>query len=191
MPPRQPCRPDRDAFGPASRTSCLSCRHVAAFKTRESPPTTLDQTPSTFQVACRFTKNHFRGAPQRSAELLPLFRSGNPLPWIPGPCQKSALRRRVPTPPPPSPQRIAATIPTPGYDGSKPQCQMKAPLLSLRGSPKGMRPHLTPRCFNCISVAYADRAALRTPSPTIKAPAAARCRALTDMLAKGQHHRGP
>jgi hypothetical protein len=31
MPPRQPSRPDRDAFGPASRTSCLPCRHVAAL----------------------------------------------------------------------------------------------------------------------------------------------------------------
>lgn len=30
MPPRQPCRPDRDAFGPASRTSCLPRPHVAA-----------------------------------------------------------------------------------------------------------------------------------------------------------------
>jgi len=37
MPPRQPCRPDRDAFGPARRPSCLPCRHVAAFKTHPPP----------------------------------------------------------------------------------------------------------------------------------------------------------
>ena len=189
MPPRQPCRPDRDAFGPATRTSCLPCRHVAAFKT--SPPTTLAQTPTAFQLADRCAEDHFRGAPRRSAELSPRFRSGNPLCWIPGPSPKSTLRRRDPTPPPPPPQRIAAALPETGDDGSNPQCQMTTPFLSLRGSPEGMLPHDTPRCFNCISVAYVDRDALRTPALTMKAPAAARCRALTDMLPKGEHHREP
>jgi len=66
-----------------------------------------------------------------------------------------------------------------------------APFLSPRGSPQGKLPHDTPRCFNCISVAYVDRDALRTPALTMKAPAAARCRALTDMLPKGEHHREP
>jgi len=38
MPPRRPCRPDRDAFGLASRASCPPCRHVAAFPGRGSRP---------------------------------------------------------------------------------------------------------------------------------------------------------
>ncbi len=49
------CRPDRDAFGPASRPSCPPYRHVAAFRTND-PPATLDRTPSAFQQASRFAE---------------------------------------------------------------------------------------------------------------------------------------
>jgi len=38
MPPRRPCRPDRHAFGPASRSACSPRRHVAAFRTDSPAP---------------------------------------------------------------------------------------------------------------------------------------------------------
>ena len=79
------------AFGDGG-SAVSACRR---FQDHKSPPTTLDQTPSTFQLARRFTENHFRGTPRRSAEVSPLFRSGNPLRWIPGPSQKSTLRRKT------------------------------------------------------------------------------------------------
>ena len=66
----------------------------------ESPPAALVQTPNAFQMACRFAEIHFRVIPLRSAEVSPLFQSRNPLRWIPGPSQRSALRRRVPNLPP-------------------------------------------------------------------------------------------
>jgi hypothetical protein len=81
----RPCKP-------SVLSAVSACRR---FQDQRSPPTTLDQTPSAFQVARRCTESHFRGAPQRSAELLPLFRSGTPLRWIPGPSQKSTLRRET------------------------------------------------------------------------------------------------
>jgi len=76
------------------------------------PPATLVQTPSACQMARRFTERHSRGAPQRSAEMPPLPRFGNPLRRIPESFQQSTLRRRDPNPPPPSPQRTSAAIPT-------------------------------------------------------------------------------
>ena len=160
MPPRQPCRPDRDAFGPASRPSCPPCRHVAAFRTND-PPATLDRTPTAFQVVFRFTEGHFRGAPQGSAEMSSLSRSGNPLRWIPRPFQQSPLRRRDPDPPPPSPRWTSAAIPTTGSLGRRPPCQSREALfLSLRGNPEGMLPHLAPSRSKCSAVVYADCAAL-------------------------------
>ena len=53
----------------------------------EDPAPALDETPTACQVVCRFTKGHFRAAPQRSAEMSLLLRSGNPFRWIPGPSQ--------------------------------------------------------------------------------------------------------
>ena len=47
MPPRQPCQPDRDAFGPASRPSCLTL--MKAFRkegNRGTMPLTETASPS-------------------------------------------------------------------------------------------------------------------------------------------------
>lgn len=48
MPPRHPCRPDRDAFGPASRPSCAPCRHVAAFPDCGSRPPPISRPRAPF-----------------------------------------------------------------------------------------------------------------------------------------------
>jgi len=151
----------------ASRPSCPPCRHVAAFKTKGAhpPPLTRPRAPFKWPAATRKTTSEALPEDRPSCRL----RSGNPLRWIPGPSPKSTLRRRAPTPPPPPPQRIGGTIPTTGYDATKPQCQRERPLPLPRGSPQGMLPHGTPRCFNCISVAYVDRDALRTRALTMKA----------------------
>jgi len=57
MPPRQPSRSDRDAFGPASRPSCPPCRHVAAFQTKRAhpPPLTRPRAPFNWPTATRKT----------------------------------------------------------------------------------------------------------------------------------------
>ena len=82
--------------------------------------------------------------------MSPLLRSGNPLRWIPGPFQQSPLRRRDPNPPPPSPQRTSAAIPTTGSVGRRPLCQSRQALfLSLRRTPSGMLPQLAPRRTKC------------------------------------------
>jgi len=57
IPPHQPCRPDRDAFGPASRLSCPPCRHVAAFQTKRAHP------PPFFKPCSSPTRNPARNAP--------------------------------------------------------------------------------------------------------------------------------
>jgi len=120
----------------------------------------------------------------------PLLRSGNPLHWIPGPSQQSTLRRRVPTPPPPSPERTAATIPTTGSDASRPLCLIvwSIPCVRDANTPKRNAPHLAPRCSKCSPVVYADCAALER-LPDFVAPPAARRRALAVMLY--EHHREP
>ena len=116
---------------PANLSAVSACRR---FSGPRSPPAALVQTPSAFQVV--FTEGHFRGAPQGSAEMSPLLRSGNPLRWRPGPFQQSPLRRRDPNPPPPSPQWTSAAIPTTGSVGRRPLCQSREALfLSLRGTP--------------------------------------------------------
>jgi len=154
----------RHPTGTATGTACLPWRNVAA--SRLDPPAALVQTPNAFQVV--FTEGHFRGVPQGSAEMSPLFRSGNPLRWIPGPFQQSPLRRRDPNPPPPSPQRTSAAIPTSGSVGRRPLCQSRETLfLSLRGTPEGMLPHVAPSRAKCSAVVYADCAALeRLPDST-------------------------
>lgn len=81
----------------ASRPSCCALHSHRRRRVRrvgmsplfgtEEPARHPCSDPSAFQVICRCTEGHFRGAPQGSAEMLPLLRSGNPLRWIPGPFQ--------------------------------------------------------------------------------------------------------
>jgi len=53
----RPCKP-------VVLSAVSACRRFS----RPTPPTTLDQPPNAFQAVCRFTENHFRGVPRRSAE---------------------------------------------------------------------------------------------------------------------------
>ena len=130
------------------------------------PPTTHDHTPGAFQVAYRYTEAHFRGTPRRSAELSPRFRSGNPRCWISGPSPKSTLRRKTQLHPRRLHNGLLAQSRRRDVTPPNRSAKWKTPFLSPRGSPQGMLPHDTPRCFNCISVAYVNRDALRTPPLT-------------------------
>ena len=142
---------------PVVLSDVAACRR---FPVPRSPPATLVQTPSDFQVVCRFTEGHFRAAPQGSAEMSPLLRSGNPLRWIPGPFQKSPLRRRDPNPPPPSPQRTSAAIPTTGSVARRPLCQVRGPVPLPPRNPGRNAPASCPSRSKCGAVVYADCAAL-------------------------------
>ena len=55
MSPCRPCRPDRDAFGPANWASCPPCHHVAAFPDRGSrpPPLTRPRPPVKWSTVLR------------------------------------------------------------------------------------------------------------------------------------------
>ena len=61
IPPRQPCRPDRDALRllQASRPAVSVCRRSSG----QAHPPPLLRPRAFFQTACHFTETHFRNAP--------------------------------------------------------------------------------------------------------------------------------
>ena len=161
MPPHRPCRPDRDAFGPASRPACSPCRHVAALPDQGAHPPPLTRPRPPFNRHAALRKASSEAVLRRSAEMLPLLRSGNRLRSIPGPSQQSPLRRRDPNPPPPSPQGLLPQSRGRDMSAADRCCHIQTPCSSPhRGTPCGMLPHVPPRRFNCTVPVYAGNGAL-------------------------------
>ena len=79
MPPCRPCRPDRDAFGPANWASCPPCHHVAAFPDRGSRPPPLTGPRPPFKWTAVSRKPTSEAFPNRSAAMSALLRAGKQL----------------------------------------------------------------------------------------------------------------
>jgi len=150
MPPRQPCRPDRDAFGPASRPACSPCRHVAAF--RSGPARHPRSDPERLSNGPPFHGTPFqRRSPKigRDAASAPVRESASP---------DTRIVSAVNTPPkrpessPAVPAADFCRNPDTGSVGRRPLCQIRTLFLSLEGTPYGMLPHAAPKRSNCTAV---------------------------------------
>jgi len=136
----------RRPAGTATGTFCLPWRNVAAFQARPPPSIRPRALVKRLAVHGKQLQKHS----PKIGHVPSLLRSGSPLRWIPGPSQQPALRRRHPTPLPPSPEWTAATIPTTGYDASRPLCLtvQSIPVFAMRTLLSGMLRLLPPDAPN-------------------------------------------
>jgi len=152
----------------ASHPSCLPCRHVAAFKTDEPArhhmtrprapfkrPAVTRKTTSEALHEDRPSVASALGRESASLDTRPLTEVNTP--------------PRDTEPPPPSPQRTAATIPLPGFVGSSPLCQKVWKSALAFWPPEGML-RISPQSFQMRCCRLRQRAEQLNACPILLAP---------------------
>lgn len=149
MPPRQPSRRDRDAFGPASPPSCLPCRHVAAFQTIRAHPSPLTRPRAPFKWLTASRKSTSEALPKKSAECR--FCSGPGIRFAGYPARHRRRHSVERTPIFPSSRPADSSHnPEDGICRQETDAQYETTPVSSpqRGNPEGMLPHLAPGVSN-------------------------------------------